>query len=402
MIHLLTNLLLPVSAECVEYLPRHWLGIEGGRIVAISNNPPAEDWLDFSNCLCTPGLIDAHVHLSQLRATGKYRPDLLQWLETFIFPEEMKAHDPAYAEMVAEEFFTSLIASGTTTAVVYVAPDEHATDIAFRVAERTGVRAIIGKTMMDCHAPDGLREDTEVSLAASLRLCERWHRRTSRLEYVFTPRFAPVCTPQLLKAVGAAAREHDAYIQTHLAENLNELARVAELFPQARNYTEVYADSGLLGPKTLLAHCIHLDPGELERIRRSGAKVVHCPDSNFFLQSGVFPWREIRAAGIPIALGSDVGAGTTLSLLHTMKMAMYRQDEQRPTLAKVFWWATGGGAEVLGKTGQIGTLSVGAEADLTLWNLSGDLPADATEAVSRLVFTTLPVRAVYVAGQRLR
>jgi guanine deaminase len=388
-----TNILSPISPEEIEYHPNAILQIENGVIAQILPYSPEILAEDRTDCVCTPGLIDAHVHLSQYRARGMYKPDLMEWLHSYIFTEEARAANPEYASLLANEFFDALLKAGTTSAVVYVTPSKNATDIAFEVAREKGIRAWIGKTMMDTDAPVGLVEDTDASLRDSEDLCRRWHRSTSLLEYVFTPRFVPVCTPALMSGTSRLAREYDTLIQTHLSENRGEIALVESMY--GMSYTAVYEHFGLLGPKTLLGHCIHLKEDEIALLRDSGSKIVHCPDSNFYLASGVFPWNRLH--GIDIALGSDVGAGTTLSLPHTMKMALYRQDSERPSPSRAFYWCTLGCANALGRP-DLGAIRPGMAADLTFWNLP--LSGSAEEAVSRIVFTSPDVRAVYVAGQR--
>jgi guanine deaminase len=393
-----TNLLHSIAPDQVEYLPDRVLTIDGEQIAAISHPKPGDDALDHTGLVCTPGMIDAHVHLSQFRAIGKYEPDLMRWLEKHIFPEEMRANQPDVAQDIAEAFFEALLDAGTTTAAIYTAPATVSAEIAFQIAHRIGIRAFIGKTMMDVAAPAGLVEDSETSLRESANLCRNWHRRTSLLEYVFTPRFAPVCSPRLMKDVSRLAADTDALIQTHLSENRGEVEWVEKTY--GTSYVEVYRQHGLVGPRTLFGHCIHLSDDEITILRQSVAKIVHCPDSNFFLNSGTFPWA--RMDGLTIALGTDVGAGTSLSLPNTMKMAIYRQDVDRPSPERVFHWATRGGAAVLRRADRIGGLEIEKDADLTFWKPAAGIPQSASEATAGLVFANWAAAHVYVAGRQLR
>ncbi|MCD4795937.1 MAG: amidohydrolase family protein, partial [Candidatus Cloacimonetes bacterium] len=320
-----TTILNPVSPLEAELLPDVFITISGEKIESISRVCNEKEFTDLSDHICIPGLIDAHVHLSQFYARGKHSPNLLHWLEKHIFPEELKSKDPEYARKIAEDFFSASIKNGTTTSVIYTAPFKQACDIAFETAEKKGIRAIIGKTMMDCNSPEYLAEDTETSFNESMELFEKWNKKTNLLEYAFSPRFAPVCSSKLMKLIGNFAKKNDAYIQTHLSENKEEIKWVNDLFPEYRNYTEVYGKHDLLSPKTLLGHAIHLNDDELSLIKNAGSKIVHCPDSNFFLKSGVLQFEKIKNAGIEFALASDVAAGTSLSMFNVMKMCCYRQ-----------------------------------------------------------------------------
>ncbi|HPT72235.1 MAG TPA: amidohydrolase family protein, partial [Candidatus Cloacimonadota bacterium] len=333
---------------------------------------------------------------------GKYKPDLIEWLETYIYDEESKFRDPVYARKVAEEFFQALIKQGTTCAVIYVAAFKDACDQAFQVAEELGFRAIMGKTMMDCNCPDFIKEDTVQSMQESIELYEKWNGKTPLLDYVFTPRFAPVCSPKLLRKIASFAKLKNAYIQSHLSENPNELDWVHKLYPEYKNYTDVYAQNDILGPKTIMAHCIHLTDEEIEIIKQTDTKVAHCPDSNFYLKSGMFPHHKLKKNNIGIALGSDVGAGTTLNMLYHMKMANFRQKTDIIMPEEAFYMATLGSAKVLQKDKIIGSIEVGKSADLTFVQFDHVGSKKPDEIISELVFTghEMPVRFVYINGIR--
>jgi guanine deaminase len=285
---------------------------------------PAEPVQDLRPHWILPGLIDLHSHLPQYEAVAMDGQELLPWLRDFIFPAEIRFADADWAAAAARTYFAHQLALGTTTAAVYGSVHPEATHRAFQEADRAGIRVILGKVMMDRNTLESLRETTEASLADSEALCQAWHGRDGgRLQYAFTPRFAPTCTRELLSGAGRLAEKHGAYVQTHLSENLDELQWVRDLFPEARDYTDVYARAGLLGPRTLLGHCIHLAPEERRTLRDTGAAVVHCPNSNAFLKSGIMPLRRWLDEDLTVGLGTDVGAGPTLSLWSEMAMAVH-------------------------------------------------------------------------------
>jgi len=364
-----------------------------------------------------PGLIDLHVHLPQYESVAMDGLELLPWLETHIFPGEARFADTAVARAAGERFFGDALAWGTTTAVVYSTIHAEATDAAFQVAEARGLRCVMGKMMMDRHAPAALQEDTETSLRESEALIQRWHGAAEgRLHYALAPRFAPMCSPALMRGAGALSEKHGAFIQTHLSENREELAWVAALFPEASSYTDVYARHGMLNARTLLGHGIHLDAPERMAIRVAGAALVHCPTSNAFLASGIMPLRRWLEEGLPVGLGPAVGPGTTLAMWHEMAMACTvsklrwadtRGAADRPLKpAEALHLATAGGAKALGFKGQAGTLDPGQAADFLVVDARlpdpGQRAEDEPERIlSRLLYRAQPamVKAVFVAGR---
>ena len=380
--------------------------------------------LDLRPMVLMPGLVDLHMHLPQLPNAGVGSGlDLLTWLERHIFPLE-RAYDRTRAEAEAPAAFRALAAAGTTTVVAYAALWPDSTDVAFAAAETHGIRAVIGKVMMDRVTYDAAIEPArilETSLAQSDELAARWHGRDEgRLRYAFTPRFAVSCTAEMLRESAALAASHGAYWQTHLAEDRGELAEVASLFPEASDYVDVYDRAGGLGAGAILAHAIHLSDREVRRIVQSGAGIAHCPASNLFLASGTMPLAAYRAAGMKVGLGSDVAAGPELSIFSVMRagaltqraMAAQRGAAADGILGPLEWLrvATLEGARVLGLDGTIGSLEVGKEADLVALDprltapLPGDeTPADPEDLVSRLIFRPHPnmVRAAWVRGRPL-
>ncbi len=310
-----------------------------------------------------PGLIDTHVHLPQLDCRGKFGASLLEWLDRFIYPEELRFAEEHVARDIARRFFAALAGAGTTTAMVYGTVHERATDIAFEEAERARLRVVFGKVLMDREAPAGLLESAADGIAATERLIERWHRKTARLWYAVTPRFALSCTPQLLSGAAVLAKRHDTYVQTHCNESGGEIARVAELFPAAPHYTGVYEAAGLLTPRTVLGHNIHTDDAQLAMLREHDCAVAHCPDSNLFLGSGRFPIEMHERHGIRVGLGSDVGAGTTLSMFHIMHAMSHVQARSLHPFVPLYH-ATLGGAAALGQDESLGSLDPGKQADM--------------------------------------
>lgn len=363
-----------------------------------------------------PGLVDLHVHLPQYEVVAMDGLELLPWLETHIFPSEARFQDVDIARAAARRFFGDLLGWGTTTAAVYATIHAPATHAAFEEAEAAGLRCLMGKVMMDRQAPEALRETTAASLQESETLIRRWDGAAGgRLRYALTPRFAPTCSAELLRGAGALSRTYGCHVQTHLSENVEEIALVKLLFPDSATYTEVYADHGLLHARTLLAHGIHLDRRERRLIREAGACVVHCPTSNAFLRSGVMPLRRWLEEGLGVGLGTDVGAGTSLSLWAEGAMAcqasklrwvLLRGGGEPVSPAEAFHLATAGGAAALGWSGCTGTLEAGSQADFLVVDPRVPDPAgralDAPERVlSRLIYRADPamIRATLVQGQ---
>ena len=377
------------------------VAVSGGRLVAVGNEAEVfaqvPDWpetawnraLSGQRWLILPGLIDVHAHVPQYPVVSRVETELLPWLKRHIFPTEQAFTDgrPALREEL-DAFFTEVAAQGTTTAMLYGAVWQDSTDLAFAAAERSGLRVLLGKVMMDVdsygHGVAWPAERTrEVSLAETRELIATWHRRDNgRLEYVVSPRFAVTCSRDLMAAAGSLAAETGCAIQTHLSENHAEIDHVRTLFPEAASYTEVYRRAGLLGPRSVMGHCVHLTPDELQLMAATGSTVAHCPTSNFFLNSGLCPMDELRRYGLRIALGSDVAGGPELNLWQVMRSAIETQKARRfhdpsvPELtpAQVLYLATAGGADVTGQAGVTGTLTPGKEADLTLFDLNAVLP----------------------------
>jgi guanine deaminase len=333
---------------------------------------------DHSGCLVTPGFIDAHIHYPQTQVIGSYGAQLLDWLHNYTFVEEQKFADPDHCERIAEFFLDELFRCGTTTAMVYCTVHPQSVDAFFAAAERRGARMIAGKTMMDRDAPEALTDTAERGYDESKALIERWSRR-GRLDYAVTPRFAVTSTQAQLEAAGALAREFPrTYVQTHLDENRNEIDLVARLFPGTHTYLEVYERAGLLGPRSVFGHCIHLADSEVAALAASRSVAAFCPTSNLFLGSGLFDEARLRSAGVRVALATDVGGGTSYSMLRTAAEGykVLQLNSQSWAASEAFYRMTLGNARALSLDNRIGSIEAGKEADLVV------LDARATPAMA--------------------
>ena len=366
--------------------------VENGRIAAVGDyddlrriqrSTPVR-WIDRGAVAIFPGLIDCHTHLPQYSAVARGESELLPWLRQHIFPVEREFTGPK-ARAEAPQFFHELARHGTTTAMIYAAIYEDSCEIGFEAAKESGLRVILGKMMMDIGSYGQLqpKKVVSVSLLESERLCRKWHRaEEGRLEYAFSPRFAVTCTEKLMRGAAEMAGRFDAYLQTHLSENREEIEKVRHLYMGARDYTHVYEKCGMLTPKTVLGHCIHLNPREIAAIAAAQATVAHCPSSNLFLGSGLMKLDQLMKAGIAVGLGSDVAAGPELNMWQVMRAAIDVQKARtayEPNLralqpSEAFYLGTQGGACALGKANIIGTLDVGKEADLLVVDLSAVAP----------------------------
>jgi len=335
------------------------------------NAAPEGDLVDCSGSLIAPGFIDTHLHAPQLEMIGSYGGHLLEWLNRYTFPTEKKFADPAHARRVATAFYDELLRNGTLCALIFSTIHREATDIFFEEAERRGFRGIVGKTMMDRHAPEYLLDPTaQQSYDESRELLTKWHGR-GLLRYAITPRFAPTSTPELLECAGQLKREFPgAWVHSHISENRAEVQWVQELFPEAE-YADVYDRYGLLDERTVLAHGVWLTAEELDLLARRGARIAHCPNSNLFLGSGLFPLLRVLQAGFVVGLGSDIGAGTTPSLFNAMADAYKVQQVQNVSLSPFHLWylATLGGARALTLDGETGSLEPGKSADFLVLDL---------------------------------
>ena len=381
-----------------------------GEFAKMKKKFPVATVKDHRGKVIMPGLIDCHIHLPQLDQRGKHGATLLGWLDKYIFPAERAFKSDKVARDVARRFFKKLILNGTTTSLVLSTIHAKATNIAFGMARDSGLRVFMGKTMMDQHSPAGLLEDLHTSLNESIALCDKWNgAENGRLKYAFTPRFAPTCSEALWENVGRLAAEAGAFIHTHVAETHGENLRMHELFPDYNDYIELFEETGCLGPKMLLTHAIYLSESEFHRIAAAHGKVIHCPSSNLFLKSGRMPVEIVEGSGITYGLGTDVGAGASMSLFTTMRHADYVQPKVSITPRKAFYLATLGGAKVLSMGDSIGNFAVGKAADFNVVDIHGIDPRyklselDADEFLSLVMYRGggRVISECYVQGKKL-
>ncbi|WP_409269416.1 guanine deaminase [Massilia sp. BHUDP2] len=395
------------------------LVVEDGRVKAagdyaalVGTLPPGLAPHDYRGQLITPGFIDTHLHYPQTDMIASPSPGLLPWLETYTFPTERRFEDPAHARATAEFFLDELLRCGTTTAVVYCTVHPQSVDAFFEASEARNLRMVAGKVLMDRHCPDFLR-DLEGDVGASADLIEKWHKRGRQL-YAITPRFAPTSTDAQLRATAELAKSYpDTFIQTHVSENRDECKWVGELHPQARSYLDVYERFGLMRPRALFGHCIWLDDEDFARMTATGSAAAVCPTSNLFLGSGLFDFEKADSARTQLALGTDVGAGTSFSMLQTMNEA-YKVARLKGSYLKaerMFYLATLGAARAMGLEGTVGSFQAGTEADFVVLDPScTPLLARRTkqlDSLEELLFALAllgddrAIRATYSAGRQV-
>jgi guanine deaminase len=373
---------------------------------------PSNAVADYSGCLIAPGFIDTHVHYVQTGMVASYGAQLLDWLNRYAFPAEIEFSDPAHAAAMAKVFCDELLRNGTTTALVFCAVYPQSVDALFAEAERRGMRMAAGKVLMDRNAPEALRDTAQRAYDESKALIGRWHGHARSL-YAITPRFAGTSTPAQLDAAGALWREHkDVMVHTHISENKREIEWTAALFPERKNYLDVYDHHGLIGRRAVLAHGVHLSEEELCRCHESGTALAHCPTSNLFLGSGLFRVGDVKNPKRPVhvGLGTDIGGGTSFSLLATMGAAYEIAQLGGRSLSAVeaFFLATLGGARALALDDRIGMIAPGYEADFAILDPKATplltLRNERAESVQDTLFALMmladdrAVRATYVAG----
>ena len=360
-------------SPAVRWRPAHWLLIDAaGRIAAVQPEAPGDDWLklDRSGQLLMPGFIDTHVHSPQLDVIASWGTELLDWLERYTFPAEARHADPAFAQAAAALFLDALLAHGSTSAVVFPTVHLASTEALFEAARERGMRLVTGKVLMDRHAPEALRDDVVQAERDCRALIARWHG-VGRLAYAVTPRFAVTSSPAQLAMAGRLLADHPGvYLQTHVAENRAEVAWIAELFPAARSYLDVYAGHGLLTERSVLAHGIWLDDADRRLLHQTGAQIAFCPSSNLFLGSGLFGWRQAAEQGVNVSLASDVGGGTSLAMLRNLAdgYKLQAMAGQRLSAWALLHAATRGAAQALRLDHEIGSFEPGLMADACLWD----------------------------------
>ncbi|MGY6411066.1 MAG: guanine deaminase [Alkalilacustris sp.] len=400
--------------------PRGGVLIEGGRIAALGaaealrRDHPGAVVRDYGQALISAGFVDCHMHYPQTGIVARWGRRLIDWLNDYTFPEEMRLADPAHAAAIAALTCDLALDHGTTTLASFCTTAPGSVDAFFEAAAARGMRVIAGRTCMDRNGPPGLLDTPETAAAETEALIARWHGR-GRAGYAITPRFAPTSSPEQLRLLAEIWAAHpDCALQTHLGEQTEEIAWVAELFPAARDYLDVYDSVGMAGPGAVFGHAIHLTGRERARLAQSGAGVAHCPTSNAFIGSGLCDVAGLKAAGVPVGLATDTGGGSSFSMLRTMAAAydigQLRGHALHP--AELWWLATAGSAEVLRLGDRVGRLAVEMEADLVVVDLAST-PAIAqraarAEGIWEAVFPTImmgddrAVRAVWVDGKAVR
>jgi len=345
-----------------------------GAYSALADNYPGVTIEHRPGRIIAPGFVDMHIHFPQTDVIGSPAEGLLPWLENYTFPHESRFSDPAYANDMATVFLDELQRNGVTTALTFCTSHPASVDALMAESQARGLRMIAGKVLQDRHSPDGVRDETEQSLIDTEALIGKWHG-LGRLGYAITPRFAPSCSEAQLRGSGELAAKHpDVWIQTHVAENKDEVRWARELFPQSRSYLAIYDDFGLMRERAIYAHCIHFDDDDRALMRSTGAAAEKPLPSNLFLGSGFFDYEGAERIGYRYGLASDVGGGTSFNPFHTMLAAYYvgREGQTKPGLSlspQALWWQhTAGAAQALGLDGVVGNLQPGCEADFVVLN----------------------------------
>jgi guanine deaminase len=366
------------TEQAWQYIEDGLLVLNKGRVVALGSS---RDWLDqlpdgaelydYTGKLVMPGFFDTHTHYPQSEMIASYGAQLLEWLEKYTFPTERKFSDPEIANSVADFFCEELLRNGTTSAGVFATIHPESVDAIFNAAQKRDMCLVSGKVLMDRNAPAYICDTAESSYEDSAALIRRWHQN-GRALYAVTPRFAPTSSEAQLQAAGQLLQDFPGlYLQSHVAENHDEVAWVAKLFPQRRSYLDVYDHFGLLTERSIYAHCIHLDETDRQRMKETGAAVAFCPTSNLFLGSGLFSLDDARAHGIKTGIATDVGGGTSFSMLQTLNEAykVCQMAGQSLSPMKAFYLATLGGAKSMSLDAQLGNFAVGKEADFVVLDL---------------------------------
>jgi guanine deaminase len=410
--------LRPQSPADCQILPDTTLRIgDDGRIAEVSSTrTDAKDVIGGPGCWILPGFIDAHLHLPQWDRRGIDGVPLREWHQKVIYPAEARLRDPDFAEKLTNDFVTGMIANGTTTAVSFGSPFAPATDRAFSVFARRGVRAVHGMVLNDQDCPDDLKQDTDQAIDDARRLAARWHgAEDGRLSYAFSPRSPLCCSEKLMRASAAMSHMLRCYLQTNVAESVADEAAIREAFPDSVDDLEVFAEMGMLTSRTLLGHGVFLTRQQRDQVARAGTTLVHCPTANLFMESGMMDYVAHRAAGVRVALGSSIAAGpdpfmprVAVECIQTAKAlkvhAIPRRGYPVPAAAEAFWALTRGAAEALNMSNRIGSLDVGFEADCLVIRPEpwiAELPPD--QQVSALLYTLNPdqIEHVFIAGKRV-
>jgi guanine deaminase len=402
----------------VEHVDDGLLIVEDGLVIRtgsatelLGTLSPEVEVVDHSGKLIVPGLIDCHVHYSQVDIIASYGEQLLDWLSRYAYPAEMRFADASHAKSVADFFLDELLRNGTTTAAVFATVFPQSVDAIYAAAEERGMRLIAGKVLMDEHCPEELRDDPQSAYDDSKALIEKWHGK-GRLGYAITPRFALTSSAAQLEAAGRLAGEFpETWIHTHLAENQEEVDEIAAQFPDRRSYLDVYDHYGLLRKRSVYAHCLHLDETDRALMAEKGGAGAFCPTSNLFLGSGLFDLDSMAGAGVKVGLATDVGGGTSMSMFRTMSSAykvLHLQGQSLPA-SRALYLATLGAAQALDLDSVIGNFETGKEADFVVLDTNAThitaRRAASAESLDELLFALIflgddrNVAATYVMGE---
>jgi guanine deaminase len=411
------------ESESVRYIPDGLLVLQQGKVLAfgayedLHADYEAIEVTAYPGNLIVPGFIDLHIHYPQTEMIASYGAQLMEWLDTYTFPTEAKFKDPDYARKIAAFFLDELLRNGTTTALVLTTIFPQSVQVLFEEAQRRNMRIIAGQMLMTRNAPDFLLNDAETAYGQTKEQIQTWHNKGRSL-YAITPRFAITSTPEELTLAGKLKQEFpDVYVHTHMSENLKEIEFTAELFPDSKDYLNVYEQFGLVSDRSVFAHCIHLDDSAFQRLSQAGAAIAFCPTSNLFLGSGLFKLGQAKSRQYPVKVGlaTDVGGGTSFSQLQTMSDAYKVAQLQGESLSvfKAFYLATLGAAKALSIDDKIGSFNVGKEADFIVLNLqatplmalrnpiphAGSLAELAEKAFAMMILgDDRSIAATYVAG----
>ena len=406
--------------DAYEFFEDGALVVENGKVVKtgpveeVEKDLPQDfELVDYRGYLIMPGMIDTHIHFPQVEVIASYGEQLLDWLNNYTFPAERQFEDKEYASKIANFFLDELVKCGTTTALVFGTVHKQSVDAFFEASEKRNTRMICGKVMMNRNAPEFLCDDVDSSYQDSKELIERWHGNGRQL-YAVTPRFAITSTPEQLQKAGQLLEEYpDVYMQTHISENKDEVAFVQELFPESKDYLDVYDQYKLLGERSVFAHGIHLTPREHQRFRETGSSVSFCPTSNLFLGSGLLDIAELEKEQVAYSVATDVGGGTSFSMLQTLNEA-YKVCQLRGnklSALKSLYLATLGNARTLKLDDKIGSFKVGNEADFIVMDFHStplmSLKQSKCKTLAEKLFAMIilgddrTVRSTYVAGECL-
>lgn len=403
----------------VEWFDEGYLVVQDGRVLEVGDASHLDNKnhdaavVDYRGNYIVPGFVDAHLHFPQTGIIASHGAELLEWLRKYTFPEEARFGDAAYAARTAKLFVDELLRNGTTSALAFSTIHEESVDALFNAASDANMRFATGKVMMDRNCPENLRDTPETGYESSLSLIEKWHGK-DRLTYAVTPRFAPTSSDEQLKVAARLFAEHDGvYLQSHVAENKAEVEWVAELFPWSRSYLDVYDHFGLLGERAVYAHCIYLDDTDISRLAASGSTAAFCPTSNLFLGSGLFDLARAKESDLQTALATDVGGGTSFSMLRTADEAykVSRLAGSSITPQQLFYEMTMGGAKALHIDSHVGNFSVGKEADFVVLDPNATTllahRVERAECIEEVLFALIVLgddrctRATHTMGKRV-